>query len=518
MRFQVTRHLDDLGQKLDQLQAARKGGPSLLEAAPGAGLPPPEFNWRDYVNFLLYIDAEIEHGLMVQYLYGAYSLGGPQVPEQYREIVRGWQEIILGIAKEEMGHLISVQNVLRLIGAPLNLGREDYPWDTPFYPFPFMLEPLSLDSLAKYVYAEAPEDWTKEPITDPIAQEVVNRVKKMVSDPHHVSELFDLMIKLVEDPFCIPDETFQANTYLFQAQQDEWSRGYQDGARGNTAEANRAVASALPDDAPDFLKKASTELKHTPNLLVAPLASRDDTVSVLKEIAEQGEAGPTDTQDPSHFTRFLTIYLEMKQLEAADGWQANRNVAFNPYMVSTVDEEAELKKEAALKEEAALKKVYHSPRDLITNPEAKLWGNLFNLRYRMLLNYLAHSFELMGGLNQAGEWTPRGTIINATFGEMYNLRAIANLLMQTPLSDGGGDKLAGPPFLMPYTLNLPTGESNRWRLHQDLLLAAEPLITQLLQQSPAVNHKYLLALREADQKLLGIVERILAGSINLALT
>jgi hypothetical protein len=48
--------------------------------------------------------------------------------------VRCWQEVILGIAKEEMAHLITVQNVLRLIGGPLNLDRNDYPWDAPFYP------------------------------------------------------------------------------------------------------------------------------------------------------------------------------------------------------------------------------------------------------------------------------------------------------------------------------------------------------------------------------------------------
>jgi hypothetical protein len=108
-----------------------------------------EFSPHDYVSYLLSIDAEIEHCLMVQYLYAAYSLGGPQVLTPFRNVVRDWQEVILGIAKEEMGHLISVQNVLRLIGAPLHLEREDYPGDVPFYPFPFMLEPLTLDSLAK---------------------------------------------------------------------------------------------------------------------------------------------------------------------------------------------------------------------------------------------------------------------------------------------------------------------------------------------------------------------------------
>ena len=61
---------------------------------------------------------------MIQYLYAAYSLGGPQVPEKHRDMVRRWREVILGIAKEEMGHLISVQNVLKLIGAAqLRAGR-----------------------------------------------------------------------------------------------------------------------------------------------------------------------------------------------------------------------------------------------------------------------------------------------------------------------------------------------------------------------------------------------------------
>jgi rubrerythrin len=34
--------------------------------------------------------------------------------------VRRWQEIILGVAKEEMGHLMTVQNVLTaLVSSPL---------------------------------------------------------------------------------------------------------------------------------------------------------------------------------------------------------------------------------------------------------------------------------------------------------------------------------------------------------------------------------------------------------------
>ena len=132
---------------------------------------------------------------MAQYLYAAYSLGGPQVPAAHRKQVAGWQEVILGIAKEEMAHLISVQNVLRLIGGPLNLAREDFPWISPFFPFPFTLEPLTLDSLAKYVYAESSADWA-----GPLADEVRRRVDAEAPSPHRVSALFNELIPLVENP------------------------------------------------------------------------------------------------------------------------------------------------------------------------------------------------------------------------------------------------------------------------------------------------------------------------------
>lgn len=35
---------------------------------------PSQFNGKDYITMLLQIDAEIEQGLMLQYLYSAYSM------------------------------------------------------------------------------------------------------------------------------------------------------------------------------------------------------------------------------------------------------------------------------------------------------------------------------------------------------------------------------------------------------------------------------------------------------------
>ena len=58
---------------------------------------------------------------------------------------------------------------------------------------------------------------------------------------------------------------------------------------------------------------------------------------------------------------------------------------------------------------------------------------------------------------------------------------------------------------MPYTLNRPAGEANRWRMHRQLLLACEPLIANLTRQSaPQSRHRYLHSVREADRELLGM--------------
>src|SRR5215203_6094897 len=134
-------------------------------AITGESLPAhdPRLAPRDEATFLLHTAAEIEHALMVQYLYAAYSLlevppAGPGVPADARQLLRSWRRIILQIAREEMGHLLTVENLLRFIGGPLTLDREDFPFLSAFYPFPFTLERLTRDSLAKYVAAEMPEN------------------------------------------------------------------------------------------------------------------------------------------------------------------------------------------------------------------------------------------------------------------------------------------------------------------------------------------------------------------------
>ncbi|MBU6464435.1 MAG: hypothetical protein KGI99_18360 [Bradyrhizobium sp.] len=55
----------------------------------------PDMSWRDHLIMLLTSGAEVEHALMVQYLYAAYSINGDQPTERLRTLVEGWRASIL---------------------------------------------------------------------------------------------------------------------------------------------------------------------------------------------------------------------------------------------------------------------------------------------------------------------------------------------------------------------------------------------------------------------------------------
>lgn len=457
MRERNLRHLAALlSQAPDESLAGMAFG--LHPAASGGAeqssdAPPPEFTWREYLIFLLTVDSQIEHSLMVQYLYAAWSLGGPNVPAAHHESVARWRQMLLGIAKEEMGHLATVQNALRFLNAPLALDREDYPWDAGFAPFEFALEPLTRKSLAKYILAESPETWPDD-VSAGERQEIEDLATDSGTKPvNRVSLLFKKIVEILESEVRLPAEQLHPESYPVQASWDEWGRGYGKGARGSSI---------------------SGTVK-TPDVLIMRMSSRQSAIAALNAVASQGEApapGSADDLETSHFRRFLQIWQEWPK-EAS--WSPALDLPVNP----AVD---------------GLGAGNQTAR--ISHPEAAAWGNLFNLRYRMLLSFLGHSFYVT---NASGQ-DRRGPIINRIFGEMYNLRAISAIITQLPLaSDGTG--LAGPPFQMPYSLNLPENERAYWSLHLDLLDASSRLVAGLAKNgSDGAIYATTLASLDAEAK------------------
>jgi Ferritin-like len=444
----------------------------MLELAADVGMTKPdELTWWDWTVFLLHTAAEIEHALMVQYLYAAWSLAdggfpGPAPPPDAGAVVKGWQRTLVGIAKEEMAHLLTVQNLLRFVGGPLNLEREDFPFRAFLYPFPLRLEPLTRTSLAKYVAAEMPAPPPEPP---EIIGEIVDRATDAAGGLpiNRVGVLYDELTGIFADQARLADSQLRPETAdTFQAGKNDWL-GFG-------------------------------------SLLVCAVRSRAEAVAALRAIGEQGEgsASPPAESPPSHFDRLLEIYTSFPETEgpfATVTWIPTRSVPSNPNTLYHPSTDAELE------------------RGRITHPTTRLWAHLFNVRYRMLLVDLAHALHLPGPLVVDGTPTARGRLRDWTFQEMRGrgqggLRGIARILTRLPLKQAPDptDPLnAGPPFELPYTLALPDDQRDRWRLHLALLDTSSELVAKL--QAAGESQELLAELTAIDLAAKALVEAQLAS-------
>jgi hypothetical protein len=517
--------IDFRTETLDQIEATGKLGPAKYRKR-------PDMTWRDHLVMLLMSGAEIEHALMVQYLYAAYSIDGDQVSEERRAMVESWRASILSVAREEMGHLLTVQNVLVLLGAPINLGREMLPWDHEFYPFPFSLEPLSIESLQCFIYAEMPRFeslGTEAPgkqrekyapsaislerqwgIIDEIKHELAKRHDKerVDTDMHRVGELYDQIIALISNAELIPDSTFNEASYDMQGSWDDWGRGYKAAPRLVDPEGNLDPNGdpGAGDPAPSNWNALASRDAH---VQIERAATREQAVKALRALAAQGEAQhlrEDETGEPSHFERFIHIYEEFKDLKARDpSWKATHAVPRNP---TTQSDFAELHPDDTT--------LIH-----VDATTAHYFAQLFNQRYRMLLTYLAHSFRL-ARTQPMHRPSSRAMVMHRAFGEMYNIKTIAGLLVRLPLHDDGGSARAGPPFEMPYSLDLPQGDRDIWLRYDDLLASSQQTCSEVFlcaKDNPAVREEiariggdvYLRTLMNLDSQTRLWIGKVVAG-------
>ena len=103
---------------------------------------------------LLHEAAEVEHSLMIQYLYAAFSM-----KSEYSGVVGDGApgtDTFLGVAVQEMQHLGLVNRLLAALGSTPNLLTQNLPYEPDIYPFDISLEACGPVSLAKYSYCEAP--------------------------------------------------------------------------------------------------------------------------------------------------------------------------------------------------------------------------------------------------------------------------------------------------------------------------------------------------------------------------
>lgn len=442
---------------------------------------------RDEAALLLTVAAEVEHALMVQYLYGAYSVRYDFDNNELKGRVRGLYRIMAQIAREEMGHLMTVQNLLQLIGSPLNFEREHSPFESELYPFRFKLEPLSQQSIAKYVTAERPA--TKPPqLSDEQWQQIeeISKIAQCANDGHpvrHVGPIYERLIQLFEHE--LEDADFLINRADSQGTWRDW--GYDEGLSRDDSQ--KVHVDSFEGSTPDTLRKMAVEALH--------------------RIAEQGE-GYGDMID-SHFERFLALYNQFVALESEldpQGISFVWPVATNP---STSKKNLPQDDRFDLVSSA---KIAFEERGYISNHRARNWGHLFNLRYRLLLAYLMHFLRSEGSryLTEGpdkGDRTPRGLLLLWSFDEMRHIKKIAEKMVRLPLHESEDGTNAGPPFQLPYTLTISDQERLRWRGHLDVLKASLTVINDL--GSTDATDPFLADLQTSDEKQIKLLQILSHG-------
>ena len=124
--------------------------------------PPIVVGDRKELTYLLSQAAELEHAVMCQYLYAAFSLKSrtdETVTEEHLAAVERWRRVILDVAAEEMLHWALVQNLLTAVGSAPYVSRPYMPHQAKGYPpgVQFRLLPFGETALRHFVYVERPE-------------------------------------------------------------------------------------------------------------------------------------------------------------------------------------------------------------------------------------------------------------------------------------------------------------------------------------------------------------------------
>jgi len=388
----------------------------------------------DKARILLESAAEVEHALLVQYLYAEYSLKHSEDvsdPDQ-RSAIDDWSFVAHKIAREEMGHLMTVQNLLLALGLAPSFEREDFPPRKDLYPFALHLEPLSQRSLAKYVMAEAPADASG---IDDIAALATASAGTTVNRVGVLYGLLALVFSTAEqvpagpagEPWAEMLRRLAAAAYQ-QAPDEAWH---------------------LPDGAIDdqtLERQANPSSWQRGSVRVHQIADRASALDAIRDVAEQGE-GLTGDQEESHFGRLLGMYRggdASLPFPAAGAWVPTRAVPTDPRT------------------------------DDIAEPRTRRWTQLGDLRYALLLGFVEHHLL-------TSDEDQRSTLAGWTFSEMFQLGPIARTLTTLPSGPGVG----AFAFALPAPQHLPATEAERWAIHEARTRAAIATVEELQGADPA---------------------------------
>jgi Ferritin-like len=346
--------------------------------------------------------AELEHGLMCQYLYAAFSL--KRQPEEgvswaQLELMRRWEASIMLVARQEMEHLGLVNNMLTAIGEAPYFERPNFPLRPRHYQIdiPFRLERLTPGALSRFIEFEMPR-----------RPDLRSGARLAAAVPAVDPGRFQTIGQLYEEVLALFKQLDSPELWIGPP-----------GAQFITTE-----VIPVPIRGVSLAGKAIYDV----NLVaVDDLPSAEQAIA---QILEEGEGIPTPTPT-SHFARFLAIAEELAAAQREDP-------GFDP-----------------------ARPVIEDPRGRITDPATRAVADLFELAYGtlmlMLMRYFAHADETqaeLAALQQTAFFPLMTTAI----------RPLGEVLTLLPAHVGDATPTAGASFEFTRNLTLHPHRRAAWQV------------------------------------------------------
>jgi hypothetical protein len=307
--------------------------------------PPIVIENRKTLTYLLCEAAELEHGLMCEYLYAAFSLKSQPddtLPAEHLETVERWRSVVLEVAAQEMLHWGLVNNILTAVGSAPYVARPHMPHQAKGYPagVQLALVPFGERALRHFLFLERPE-----------GMELADADGFDPSGP---------ALPIMGPTDIVPwGQEFHTVGHLY--------RSIQAGIQNLANKIGEEQLFIGPGEA-----QATAETFHWPQLV----AITDTTTAgqTIEDIVEQGEGARGDWSQ-AHYGRFLAVLEELRAIKSAGPTfePAHPVVGAGVRPVDGVH-----------------------PDVVITDPVTSAVSDLFNVNYDLILQIIVRFFANVG--------------------------------------------------------------------------------------------------------------------------
>jgi hypothetical protein len=350
---------------------------------------------REPLIYMLCAAAELEHALMCEYLFAAFTLKrsvDEGLTEEQLAAVDHWRSTILLVAKQEMLHLAINSNLITALGASPHLSRPNLPQPARHYPSGVRLSllPFGEQALRHFLFLERPEGMD-------------------IDDAEGLAAVDGAVPVMDEEEIAPHLQEFATVGHLY--------RSIEAGFRRLAEKWGEDKLFIGPVGA-----QASGKLFGWPQL--EPITDSAAAVRAIESIVEQGE-GPRGNWRNAHFGRFLGIlneYLEM--LAANPGLEVARPVL--PALVRPPESGEDV--------------------DLITDPRTARIAELGNVAYEVLLQML---YRLLCHVDETDEQIE--ALAKVSIGLMFDvIEPLGDIVTTLPVGPTHPGRTAGPSFELFY--------------------------------------------------------------------